>query len=250
MTTRFLILSLVAYQVASTVTLFNGAQEVLFPDAPKVCTNALGAELQCDALIQKLTADLDKLAPSEADLAALCTDSCISSLRDLKASVESQCAGFEFFFNDGYSSVEETIDLFQYKLGSVCLRDVQGNFCLIVEESWDVGALERAGKATWPAYSNKTFPNWVESDDGEPTRDIDGQLIDDSTKLEKFDLERPDLPDSPSDFYIEAIPIDWSGHGWDSMLEFDEYPLEIQCSECFLAQYKYGLESKWGNIFE
>ncbi len=243
-------LGLAAYRVTGAVTLFNDAQEVLFPNAPKACTNALAAKLECDTTVQKLTADLDKLAPSESDLLALCTDGCSSSLRDLKASVQQQCTGFEFYFNDDYWRVEDVVDLFQYKFGSVCLRDSDKNFCLVVEETWDVGALDKAGKATWPAYSNKTFPNWAENGDGEPTRDTDGELVDDSIKLPKFTLERPDLPDSPSDFYFEAIPVDWIGHGWDSLLEFDEYPLEIQCSECFLSQYKYGLESKWGNIFE
>ncbi|KAF8862087.1 hypothetical protein BDZ45DRAFT_799471 [Acephala macrosclerotiorum] len=53
------------------------------------------------------------------------------------------------------------------------------------------------------------------------------------------------------DYYIErGDSIDDDNYGWALPLEFDEYPLEIQCSFCFLQTFKYGLENKWGDIWE
>jgi hypothetical protein len=38
-----------------------------------------------------------------------------------------------------------------------------------------------------------------------------------------------------ADFFItKPDPIDDDNYGWPEPLEFDEYPLEIQCSSCFL----------------
>lgn len=37
------------------------------------------------------------------------------------------------------------------------------------------------------------------------------------------------------DYYMDrGEPIDDDNYGWPLPLEFDEYPLEIQCSSCFL----------------
>jgi hypothetical protein len=37
------------------------------------------------------------------------------------------------------------------------------------------------------------------------------------------------------DYYVDRPdPIDDDNYGWYEPLEFDEYPLEIQCSSCFL----------------
>ena len=37
------------------------------------------------------------------------------------------------------------------------------------------------------------------------------------------------------DYYMTVPePIDDDNYGWPNPLEYDEYPLEIQCSSCFL----------------
>jgi len=33
-------------------------------------------------------------------------------------------------------------------------------------------------------------------------------------------------------------------------LEYDEYPLEIQCSSCFLQRFKLGFMSRWGETYK
>ncbi|TGO09352.1 hypothetical protein BTUL_0169g00060 [Botrytis tulipae] len=49
-----------------------------------------------------------------------------------------------------------------------------------------------------------------------------------------FDISRRDDM-SAMDYYVNAAdPIDDDNYGWISALDFDEYPLEIQCSSCFL----------------
>lgn len=52
------------------------------------------------------------------------------------------------------------------------------------------------------------------------------------------------------DYYQDGISMDYQGHGWPTALDYDKYPLEIQCSECFLAQYKLGIESQWGEVYD
>lgn len=33
---------------------------------------------------------------------------------------------------------------------------------------------------------------------------------------------------------------------WNTTLEYDEYPIEIQCSKCILSRFKLGFSSQWG----
>jgi LysM repeat protein len=57
--------------------------------------------------------------------------------------------------------------------------------------------------------------------------------------------------DSFQDYLYDEYPIvDDTNYGWPEVLEFDEYPLEIQCSPCFIDKFKYGLSSKWGDVFD
>jgi hypothetical protein len=38
--------------------------------------------------------------------------------------------------------------------------------------------------------------------------------------------------------------------GWNDTLEFDEYPLEIQCSHCWINGFKMDYSSQWGGRWE
>ncbi|KAI6878955.1 hypothetical protein KC360_g8998 [Hortaea werneckii] len=134
-----------------------------------------------------------------------------------------------------------------------CLANSRGEFCLIVEQQWDVDSLDQNGHATWPAYTEKIYPDFSEGDyEGSPAEDVDGTLIDlsdDPIMWPKW-LSQQQVEESGEDYFFEPISLDWRGHGHDLPLEYDEYPLEIQCSECFLAQYRYGIESKWGEVYD
>ncbi|KAI7081910.1 hypothetical protein KC356_g8771 [Hortaea werneckii] len=134
-----------------------------------------------------------------------------------------------------------------------CLANSRGEFCLIVEQQWDVDSLDQNGHATWPAYTEKIYPDFSEGDyEGSPAEDVDGTLIDlsdDPIMWPKW-LSQQQVEESGEDYFLEPISLDWRGHGHDLPLEYDEYPLEIQSSECFLAQYRYGIESKWGEVYD
>lgn len=238
---------------SSTGTLlFNGNQNLLFEDASSACLAAFDTDLNCDVNIQLLSSDMDKLDFNQSQLTSLCTASCKTSLSTLNSSVSSECGDYDFDFNDDYLSAVQVVDLYTYKYDMICLTDSStGDFCVMVEETWDITALDNSSQATWPAYTNKTFPDWYDDNNGIPAQDVDGTYIDNSNEMPTFYdvLSGLDTDWSASDYYFDGIDANWTGHGWPDMLEYDEYPLEIQCSECF-SQYKLGLESQWGEIYE
>lgn len=135
--------------------LFNGAQSAIFTDATTSCLAAFDTSLDCDPLVQLLSYDMDRLELTEDSLTALCTSSCLSSLVQLESAVASGCGSYEIDFNGAYLSAVQVVDLFAYKYNMSCLADSSGAFCLVVEESWDVAALNNSGEATWPTFTNK-----------------------------------------------------------------------------------------------
>lgn len=166
-------------QTAASIRLFNGGQKVLFRNAPQECLDVFDAQLDCDGLVQLVSYDQDKLKLNQTKLGALCTSPCDTSLTSLKSAAAAACGTSDLEFNGGYISVVEILDLYRYKYDAFCLQNIDGEFCLMVEERWDVGQLHAAGKATWPAHTNKAYPNWVDNEDGSPTLGEDGELLDD-----------------------------------------------------------------------
>lgn len=251
LTMLLFVFSLFAQIVLAATTLFNTNQIALFPDSSQTCLDAFNTPLECDDLVQMLSYDLVKLALTYEKLRALCTTACDESLAALEVAVVEACEDYAFPFNGGSMSAVDVLSFYRYKYGSFCLANTEGHFCLMVEEIWDIGALDKAGKATWPTYTTKAHPNWLDNEDGSPLVDEDGELMESWTEQPEFrhSGHKPEAASS-TDYYMEGISPDWMGHGWPDMLEYDEYPLEIQCSECFLAQYRYGLESRWGEVYE
>ncbi|KAI1115461.1 hypothetical protein F5Y14DRAFT_460583 [Nemania sp. NC0429] len=234
----------------AAVTLFNGAHQAILGDASISCLTAFNSTLNCDPVVQMLSYDLDRLAFTEASLTSLCKPACLSSLLTLESAVTSACGDYDVEFNGGFLSATEIVDFFLYKYNTSCLADSKGSFCLLVEETWDVSSLNSSGTATWPTFTNKTYPDFTNNPDGSPGEDGDGNPIDDSDESPVFQSYPLELDQTGQDYYQDGIPLNWTGHGWLAALEYDEYPLEIQCSECFLAQYRFGIESRWGEVFD
>lgn len=236
--------------VMADVTLFNGAQQAIFEDATSGCLAAFNQSLACDPSVQMLSYDLDRLEFTQDSLTTLCKPSCLSGLLTLDNAVSSACGNYDIEFNGAFLLATQIVDLFIYKYNTSCMADSKGSFCLMVEETWDVGALNSSGTATWPTFTNKTYPDFNNSPDGTPREDLDGNVIDNSDSSPIFNSYGLQLDLSGQDYYQDGIGLDWVGHGWPVTLEYDEYPLEIQCSECFLAQYRFGIESQWGEVYE
>jgi hypothetical protein len=92
------------------------------------------------------------------------------------------------------------------------------------------------GTATWPNHTTKCY---YDSREGywEIYTDEDGNC---TSPYDFFWYDATD-PIAPSgqmgaeDYYYDKTdPINDDNYGWPDPLEFDEYPLEIQCSSCFL----------------
>lgn len=235
----------------AATTLFNGGQEAIFENASTGCLAAFNLSLACDQSIQLLSNDLDRLELTQASLTTLCKPSCLSSLLALDSAVSSACGEHDDIeFNGGFLSAVQIVDLFTYKYNMSCLADKNGSFCLVVEETWDIGSLNSSGSATWPRFTNKTYPDFDYSPDGTPQEDMDGNYVDNFEPLSKFVDYGVPLDLSGQDYYQDGLNLSYIGHGWPEALEYDEYPIEIQCSECFLAQYRLGIESQWGEVYE
>ena len=91
-------------------------------------------------------------------------------------------------------------------------------------------------QATWPENTYKCYFD-AQADHWEYTQDENG------TCYNPFDFfVWPNATDSSGSSHLAALdyymnrgePIDDDNYGWPLPLEFDEYPIEIQCSSCFL----------------
>nr|POE65198.1 lysm domain-containing protein [Quercus suber] len=52
------------------------------------------------------------------------------------------------------------------------------------------------------------------------------------------------------DWYLDRTGSTYSNYGWPYPLNFDEYPIQIQCSSCFLQKLSFGIASMYGNTYE
>lgn len=52
------------------------------------------------------------------------------------------------------------------------------------------------------------------------------------------------------DYVYTGGPQLSANYGWQEALESDEYPLEIQCSPCFLNRFTLGYTSRFGALYK
>lgn len=246
---------LLTTRFTSATYLLNGAQEAVFDgDVTTACLQAFNTTLSCPASVQLLSYDISYLSWTESNLTELCTTSCYTSLLTLESAVSTACGDYALSFNGGNLTALQIVDLFVYKYNMSCLTDPSTEaFCLVLEQSWDITALNDSGEATWPLYTNKTYPNWVDDPfEGAPLLDADGNIV-----------ENP-FNDPPVFTWTNITDMDWTGKdyfvpataddsliwGTTEMLEYDEFPLQIQCSSCFLDRFILGIQSQWGEVYE
>lgn len=134
--------SLLLQLTGADTLLFHGAQEEVFPDAPAACLAAFDTPLRCDEKFREIIQQM-----TDAGLSVLCTPSCESSLQDLKAAVSFACGDYDILLNGHRLSAVQSVDLVFYNYNMSCLVDSSGDFCLTVEESWDVHSLNASGQA-------------------------------------------------------------------------------------------------------
>jgi len=121
--------------------------------------------------------------------------------------------------------------------------------------SWNIQALEDSDAATWPNHTTKLYPRT--SDPSWPDYvDENGTAVDPFVDS-FYRYARPAgsiVPGGTDAFQDYLRDEDPTGedlnYGWPEILEFDEFPLEVQCSSCFIDKFKYGLSSTWGDVFD
>lgn len=93
-----------------------------------------------------------------------------------------------------------------------------------------------AGTVQWPG---NTYKEYIDIDSGGwgPLQDVDDTFIypyDDYLWPNVSLVQTGLTPVALDYFYDQPDPVDDDNYGWTLPLHYDEYPLEIQCSQCFL----------------
>lgn len=114
---------------------------------------------------------------------------------------------------------------------------------------WDVKALNESGEATWPENPEKCFydydrgcRNLTDLSEGEPIED------DINPPPWMFQNKKPQAGDFIKNRSTALETARLHSKGWDTFLNWDEYPLEIQCQRCFWYA-KICLSLFWLNMF-
>lgn len=98
--------------------------------------------------------------------------------------------------------------------------------------SWDVPELAKSGKATWPEHTQKYLLDeegtWTQPPEPEWNGGWDRFLSD--SMLEGRKMAGLDYVKTRTQA-LEAAKR--HSLGWETKLELDEFPLEIQCQSCF-----------------
>ncbi|KAK3933532.1 hypothetical protein QBC46DRAFT_463001 [Diplogelasinospora grovesii] len=235
-----------ASRVSATVSLYNGLQAtVLTPNITTSCNDTFNIALECESLIQLTPYRIAHVNWDASSLSALCTTACKSSLAELTTASESTCGNDVFYIDGNNMTLHHLVDLIQYKWGLLY-------FCLNVEDTWSITTMEAENAATWP---NNTQKCYLGSSEGywQHYTDGNGTCIEPEWGHEKssvFETSGYTGMAAMDYYYTVPAPIDDDNYGWAEILDFDEYPLEIQCSSCFLQKFKYGYEGSWGNTWD
>ncbi|GAB7351193.1 hypothetical protein MBLNU459_g1635t2 [Dothideomycetes sp. NU459] len=230
-------------------TLYNGAQTVvLSAGMSQSCNAAFNTSLNCPANdIQLVTYGMYSVGWNTTQLQGLCTPACNASLGQLASAVQSGCTTEFFNFNSANMTYTDVVDHIRYKVGLICLADATtSNYCLDVENTWNISTLVSQGKATWPNNTSKCYYDYTDGDT-DPVLDVDGLCFNPSDYTGPVNASQYPQPPSMAgmDFFTNrTAPIDDGNYGWSAELGADEYPLEIQCSSCFFEM----TEQIWANM--
>ena len=102
---------------------------------------------------------------------------------------------------------------------------------------WHIGDMVTAGQATWPENPPRCYIDFsLESFDF--LTDENGTCydpFDDNEGSADYDNYYPLDQMAALDYFMDrGEPVSDGNYGWAEPLEYDEYPLEIQCSSCML----------------
>lgn len=74
--------------------------------------------------------------------------------------VTAACGSYSPVFNGMTINASQILDFYTYKYNYTCLKGIQ-YYCLVQDYNWNIPAMVAAGQATWPKYTNKTYPDWA-----------------------------------------------------------------------------------------
>lgn len=243
-----LIVTLLGQLVSCDSTLFNGIQGTIFPiGTSQACLDAFDTVLPCDPSLPLLHKQTDWVGWNATNLTTLCTSECRSSLISLQKKATFACGSMSFRLSGTTMNASSVINFYMYKYDLACLSD-SGSWCLLEQDSW---YLQYLSTVTWPTYTNKTYPDWsYDPIDGTNELDEDGNVIPPYNTVPQPQPTFHSGQKSALDYVYTGRNAPVGDLGSNQTLEYDEYPLEIQCSKCFLDRFKLGFASRWGELYE
>jgi hypothetical protein len=258
----------IAASLAST-TIFNGRQSAIFPNGTsQACMSSFDYNLDCDVSFGLLYQQNNWVDWNATTLTAyvgtssyigcpiclsdlfhsLCTENCRTSFNALKRRVRSACADLSFELGSATLNAERIVDFYTYKYNLTCLSS-GSSWCLLDEKKW---FLEFLPTTTWPKYTDKWYPDWS-NDPVNGTSRVDKN----GTTILPYNTVPPPVATFESgmkqalDYRTLPAPATGTLNPNSTIgLEYDEYPLEIQCSSCFLQRFKLGFMSRWGETYD
>ncbi|KAH8900847.1 hypothetical protein GQ53DRAFT_815696 [Thozetella sp. PMI_491] len=245
--------------VAAQSQFWNGLQKaVLLPKVSDACDAALNTTINCPAnLIQLITYSMQMVGWNETGLGLVCSAECEASFPNFAAAVSANCGSAQdsINFNSQNMSLSELGPFLSYKYDLLCRRDsATQDLCLFVEDAWNIAELDAQGSATWPQHTEKCY--------FDPASGAWEYMVDENgTCIDIFEDTEPYVTDISGSGPFASLAY-WSTQftgaksgtgtnwGWPTPLAFDEYPLEIQCSSCFLSRLQVGYGSRFGPAWD
>ncbi|KAI8940611.1 hypothetical protein NX059_001883 [Plenodomus lindquistii] len=239
---------------ALAATFYNGGQsQILWNGMSTACDAAWNTSISCPAnVIQWVTWPVQSVSWNTSTLDQLCASACSDSLTTLFDAVNSQCQNQQFNMGGQNMTFANLTSFVSYKYGMICMvEDETNEYCADVEESWNITTLVAQNRATWPQHTKKCYMD-AENFHWEYLTDGEGNCTDPFENIwpNASEVIKPGQK-AAMDYYMEVPdPIDDDNYGWPYPLEYDEYPLEMQCSSCFQKMFEYGHSSIWGDPWD
>ncbi|CAM1507495.1 Fc.00g071360.m01.CDS01 [Cosmosporella sp. VM-42] len=231
--------------------LFDGRQKSLFRNSnlTSACDAALNTNLACPREISMLTYQDFMIGWDIPRLEALCSSDCVVDTAALVSSLQNSCKDDLFTSSQlGNITFAEYAELIEYRTSLLCMREThEGDFCQLLVDTWDISDSD---DWTWPIVS----PKCRYDDSGECVPLSSNEYLEwdneeDVIPSWQFPLDRVQALDYFMNRTGNLEAAKRHSLGSEEWLDYDEYPLEIQCNRCFWKPFAKAQESQWGQMF-
>ncbi|TDZ23421.1 LysM domain-containing protein [Colletotrichum orbiculare MAFF 240422] len=248
--TKLLVWALLAFggPVTAQVNLFGGNQVQLFKtlELSRACAVALNTPLRCPTMVQSLSYPDYTLNMTTEKLDSFCGANCQTDIADVAERLALRCGGDVLNLQIGDISFAEFGEFIKHRSDLLCLKESpEGRFCQLAMTEWDISE-SNGNSVTWPEHTSKC---WIDEETGdcfpedEYAEDVSGDVPDWMFPADDYAAE---------DYFRDRSGVlegaKWHSLGSSKSLDWDEYPLEVQCNRCFWKTFAMGQENQWSHM--